>query len=137
MSQDVVIVSAVRTAVGAFGGGLSTLPASELGRVAIVEALQRAGVAAEEVSEVIMGQVLTAGSGQNPARQAAIAAGIPASSSAVTINQVCGSGVRSLAMAYQALVAGDSAIVVFPAMRRLFQIREITGDPTAPVKTGG
>jgi acetyl-CoA C-acetyltransferase len=93
-------------------GGLSSLPASELGRVAIVEALKRARVDPNDVSEVIMGQVLTAGTGQNPARQAAVLAGIPTDRTAVTINQVCGSGVRSVAMGYQAIKCGDSQIVV-------------------------
>ena len=110
--SNVVIASAVRTAIGAFNGGLSSQPATELGRVVIVEALNRAGVQPDEVSEVIMGQVLTAGCGQNPARQSAVNAGIPADRTAVTINQVCGSGVRSVAMGYQAIVAGDSDIVV-------------------------
>ena len=110
--SEVVIASAVRTPIGAFMGGLSSLPASKLGEVAISEALTRAGVNPEEVSEVIMGQVLTAGVGQNAARQAAIHAGIPADRTAVTINQVCGSGVRSVAMGYQAILAGDSDIVV-------------------------
>ncbi len=111
-NTDVVITSAVRTAVGAFNGGLASLPASELGKIAIEEALRRARVESDEVSEVIMGQVLTAGTGQNPARQAAIGAGIPSESTAVTINQVCGSGVRSVAMGSQAIMAGDSDIVV-------------------------
>ena len=110
--NDIVIAGAVRTPIGAFNGGLSTQAASELGRVAIVEALSRAGVAPDDVSEVIMGQVLTAGTGQNPARQAAVLAGIPTERTAVTINQVCGSGVRSVAMGYQAIKVGDSAIVV-------------------------
>jgi acetyl-CoA C-acetyltransferase len=109
---DVVIVSAVRTPIGAFNGGLSAVPATELGRIAISEALSRAGTEPEAVSEVIMGQVLTAGLGQNPARQAAVNAGIPVDRTAVTINQVCGSGVRSVAMGYQAIMAGDSDIVV-------------------------
>ncbi|MCP4008654.1 MAG: acetyl-CoA C-acetyltransferase [Proteobacteria bacterium] len=111
-NTDVVITSAVRTAVGAFNGGLASLPASELGKIAIEEALRRARVESDEVSEVIMGQVLAAGTGQNPARQAAIGAGIPSESTAVTINQVCGSGVRSVAMGRQAIMAGDSDIVV-------------------------
>jgi len=111
-NTDVVIVGAARTAVGAFNGGLASLPATELGKVAIEEALLRANVAPDEASEVIMGQVLTAGTGQNPARQAAIGAGIPSESTAVTINQVCGSGVRSVAMGSQAIMAGDSDIVV-------------------------
>ncbi|MDH3689149.1 MAG: acetyl-CoA C-acetyltransferase [Gammaproteobacteria bacterium] len=109
---DVVIASAVRTAVGAFNGGLSSMTASQLGEVAISDALKRANIAPDEVSEVIMGQVLTAGVGQNPARQAAIGAGIPAEKTAVTINQVCGSGVRSVAMGAQAIKGGDSNIVV-------------------------
>ncbi len=109
---EVVIAGAARTAIGAFSGGLSSLPASELGKTAIEGALQRAGVGADEVAEVIMGQVLAAGTGQNPARQAAMAAGIPAERTAVTINQVCGSGVRSVAMGRQAVLVGDSDIVV-------------------------
>ena len=110
--NDVVIVGAVRTPIGAFLGGLSSLPASKLGEVAIAEAIKRAGIEAEDVSDVIMGQVLTAGVGQNAARQAAMGAGIPASRTALTINQVCGSGVRSVAMGYQAIRCGDSDIVV-------------------------
>jgi|TARA_B100000959_G_C14988447_1_gene626638 acetyl-CoA C-acetyltransferase len=112
MTEDVVIASAARTAVGAFGGGLSSIPAAQLGSNAINAALARSDVAAEDVSETILGQVLTAGCGQNPARQAAIDAGIPESSTAVTINQVCGSGVRTIAMGCQAIKAGDSTIVV-------------------------
>ncbi len=109
---DVVIVSAARTPIGTFNGGLASLSASELGTVAIEAALGRAGVQPDEVNEVIMGQVLTAGAGQNPARQAAINAGIPAAGTAITINQLCGSGLRSVAMAYQAVLADDSRIVV-------------------------
>ena len=110
--KEVVIAGAVRTPIGGFMGGLSSLPASKLGEVAITAALERAGVDPADVSEVIMGQVLTAGVGQNAARQAAIGAGIPDSRTAVTINQVCGSGVRSVAMGYQAIQCGDSEIVV-------------------------
>jgi len=110
--SDVVIVGAARTAVGGFCGGLSSVPASELGATAIGEALKRAKVDPGEVSDVIMGQVLTAGVGQNAARQAAISAGIPVEGAAVTINQVCGSGVRSVAMGAQSIAAGDSEIVV-------------------------
>ena len=109
---EVVIVSAARTATGAFNGGFSTLSASELGRVAMVAALDRAGVAPQEVSEVVMGQVLTAGTGQNPARQAAIGAGIPVEKTALVINQLCGSGLRAIALGYQAIRNGDSDIVV-------------------------
>ncbi|HVI29775.1 acetyl-CoA C-acetyltransferase [Hansschlegelia sp.] len=109
---DVVIVGAARTPVGAFNGGLSSLPAHELGKVAIQAALERAGVDAGEVSETILGQVLTAAQGQNPARQASIAAGIPIGASAWGINQVCGSGLRAVALAAQAIRNGDSDIVV-------------------------
>jgi acetyl-CoA C-acetyltransferase len=109
---DVVIVSAARTPIGAFNGALATLPAHELGKIAIVEALRRAKVEAGEVSEVVLGQVLAAGTGQNPARQAAIAAGIPSDKTAYVINQVCGSGLRTVALGYQAIRNGDSDIVV-------------------------
>jgi acetyl-CoA C-acetyltransferase len=110
--SEIAIVGAARTAIGAFGGGLASLNAAELGRTAIVEALRRAQIACEEVDEIVMGQVLCAGDGQNPARQAAIAAGIPAERTAYTINQVCGSGLRAVALGAQALMAGDAQIVV-------------------------
>ena len=112
MKDDIVIVSAARTPVGAFNGALSSLPAHELGKVAIQEALKRAGVEGGQVSEVIMGQILTAGQGQNPARQASIAAGIPVESPAWGVNQLCGSGLRAVALGYQAILNGDSDIVV-------------------------
>ena len=112
MQDDIVIVSAARTPVGAFNGALSGLPAHELGKVAIQEALKRAGVEGGRVSEVIMGQILTAGQGQNPARQASIAAGIPVESPAWGVNQLCGSGLRAVALGYQAILNGDSDIVV-------------------------
>jgi acetyl-CoA C-acetyltransferase len=109
---DVVIVSAARTPIGAFSGALSSLPAHELGKIAIVEALKRAKVEAGEVSEVVLGHVLTAGAGQNTARQAAVAAGIPTDKTAYVVNQVCGSGLRTVALGYQAIRNGDSDIVV-------------------------
>jgi len=109
---DVVIVAAARTPIGAFNGALSSLPAHELGKVAIVEALKRARLDPKEVSEVILGHVLTGGAGQNPARQAAIQAGIPVESTAYVINQVCGSGLRTVALGYQAIRNGDSEIVI-------------------------
>ena len=112
MKDDIVIVSAARTPVGAFNGALSGLPAHELGKVAIQEALKRAGVEGGRVSEVIMGQILTAGQGQNPARQASINAGIPVESPAWGVNQLCGSGLRAVALGYQAILNGDSDIVV-------------------------
>ncbi|EWY38886.1 acetyl-CoA acetyltransferase [Skermanella stibiiresistens SB22] len=109
---EVVIAGAARTPIGAFNGSLSSLPAHTLGELAIREALKRAGVDAGEVSEVVLGQVLTAGTGQNPARQAAIAAGIPVERTAYAINQLCGSGLRTVALGYQAIKLGDSDIVV-------------------------
>src|SRR3974390_3043427 len=109
---DIVIASAVRTPVGAFNGGLSSLPAHRLGEVAISEALRRAHVEPRDVSEVIMGQILAAGEGQNPARQAAIGAGIPFEVTAYGVNQLCGSGLRTVALGYQAIRNGDSEIVV-------------------------
>jgi acetyl-CoA C-acetyltransferase len=109
---DIVIASAARTPVGAFNGGLASLPAHKLGEVAIVEALRRAGVEPGDVSEVIMGQILAAGEGQNPARQAAVGAGIPFEVTAYGVNQLCGSGLRTVALGYQAIGAGDSRIVV-------------------------
>ena len=112
MNKPVAIVSACRTAIGSFGGSLATMPASELGAIVIKEALNRAQVDAGEVSEVIMGQVLTAAVGQNPARQAAIKAGVPKEVPAMTINHVCGSGLRSLMLAAQAINNGDAKVVV-------------------------
>src|SRR5438477_2030282 len=112
MKDDVVIVSATRTPVGAFNGALASLPAHELGKTAIKAALDRAGVEPPRVSEVIMGQILTAGQGQNPARQASVAAGIPVESPAWSVNQLCGSGLRAVALGYQAVLNGDSEIVV-------------------------
>ncbi|WP_323797711.1 acetyl-CoA C-acetyltransferase [Nisaea sp.] len=109
---DVVIAGAARTPIGAFGGGLSSLSGADLGVIAIKEALSRSKVDAGEVDEAILGQVLTAAAGMNPARQAAIGAGIPQERTAITINQVCGSGLRAVALGDQAIRAGDSKIVV-------------------------
>ncbi|MGO4409329.1 acetyl-CoA C-acetyltransferase, partial [Brevundimonas sp. M-11_2] len=109
---DVVIVSAARTPVGSFLGALSSLPASKLGEIAIQAALERAGVAPADVDEVILGQVLQAGAGQGPARQAAIGAGLPVETPAWSLNQLCGSGLRAVALAYQQIREGDAKIVV-------------------------
>jgi acetyl-CoA C-acetyltransferase len=109
---DIVIASAARTPVGAFNGALSGVSAHYLGQVAIVEAMKRANVAPGDVDEAIMGQILTAGQGQNPARQAAIGAGIPVEKTAYGINQLCGSGLRAVALGFQAIRNGDSNIVV-------------------------
>ncbi|GAA6211034.1 acetyl-CoA C-acetyltransferase [Hyphomicrobiales bacterium 4NK60-0047b] len=110
--QDIVIASAVRTAVGSFNGSLASVSAHELGQTVISEAISRADVAPGDVSEVILGQVLTAGQGQNPARQASVAAGLPHETPAVTINQVCGSGLRTVALGMQSIKSGDAKIVV-------------------------
>jgi acetyl-CoA C-acetyltransferase len=112
MSGDIVIVSAARTPVGAFNGAFANLPAHELGKAAIQAAMQRAGVEPGQVNEVIMGQILTAGQGQNPARQASIAAGIPVESPAWGVNQLCGSGLRTVALGFQQIRNGDADIVV-------------------------
>ncbi|KJC60274.1 acetyl-CoA acetyltransferase [Bradyrhizobium sp. LTSPM299] len=112
MSDDVVIVSAARTPVGSFNGAFATTPAHDLGAIVIKAALERAGVEPGQVSEVIMGQILTAAQGQNPARQASINAGIPVESPAWGVNQLCGSGLRTVALGYQALLNGDSSVVV-------------------------
>ena len=112
MSIDVVIVSAARTPVGSFLGGLSSLPASKLGEVAIKAALERAGVGPDEVDEVILGHVLQAAAGQGPARQAAMGAGIPKEAPAWSLNQICGSGLRAVAIAAQQIQLGDARIVV-------------------------
>jgi acetyl-CoA C-acetyltransferase len=109
---DVVIVSAARTAVGKFGGSLAKISAPELGATVIRAILERAGVKPEQVSEVIMGQVLAAGSGQNPARQSLIKAGLPSAVPAMTINKVCGSGLKAVMLAANAVIAGDADIVV-------------------------
>ena len=109
---DIVIVAAARTPVGSFNGSLASLTAADLGAIAIGEVLKRGGVPTDAVSEVIMGQVLTAAQGQNPARQAALAAKIPVEKTAVTVNQVCGSAMRAVALGYQAIKCGDSEVVV-------------------------
>ncbi len=109
---DIVITGACRTAIGAFNGALAGVSAAELGQVVIAEALKRSSVNPEDVSEVVMGNVLTAGAGMNPARQAALKAGVPKESAAMTINHVCGSGLKAVALAAQAIGNGDSTIVV-------------------------
>ena len=109
---DIVIVSAARTPVGSFNGAFAAAPAHDLGKTAIIEALQRAKVDPKDVSEVVLGQVLTANQGMNPARQASRAAGVPDESPAWSLNQVCGSGLRAVVVGYQQLKAGDATIVV-------------------------
>ena len=119
MAKEIVIASACRTAIGSFGGTLKNTPAVELGAVVIKEAVNRAGIKPEQVDEVIFGNVLQAGLGQNPARQAAIKAGIPDTSTAFTVNIVCGSGLKSVALAAGLIQAGDAEIVVAGGMENM------------------
>lgn len=111
-AQDIVIVSALRTAIGNFNGALASVPAHKLGEVVLRETLKRSGVAGSDISEVILGQILTAAAGQNPARQASINAGVPKEAPAWGLNQVCGSGLRAVCLGYQAIKMGDSSIVI-------------------------
>nr|WP_320136195.1 acetyl-CoA C-acetyltransferase [uncultured Amphritea sp.] len=110
--RDVVIVAAGRTAVGSFNGSLSSVPASELGTIVIKGLLEKSGIAADQIDEVILGQVLTGGCGQNPARQAAVNAGLPIEVPAMTINKVCGSGLKSIQLATQAIRCGDAEMII-------------------------
>src|SRR6202043_1077820 len=119
--QDAVIVSGVRTAIGTYGGGLADVPAVKLGEICIRAALQRADLKPSQVDEVIMGNVLQAGLGQNPARQAAVNAGLPVEVPALTINKVCGSGLKAVILAAQAIRLGDADVVVAGGMESMSQ----------------
>ena len=119
--SEVVIAGAARTPIGAFSGALSSVSASYLGEVAIREAMSRAKVEASDVTEVVLGQILTAGTGQNPARQAAVNAGIPVERTAYNINQLCGSGLRAVALGYQAIKLGDASIIVAGGQENMSQ----------------
>ncbi|MCC5800316.1 acetyl-CoA C-acetyltransferase [Rossellomorea vietnamensis] len=121
MSNEVVIVSAVRTAIGSFNGSLKGISAPELGAIVIKDALDKAGLSGSDVDEVIMGNVLQAGLGQNPARQASIKAGLPEQVPAMTINKVCGSGLKTVHLATQAILAGDADIIVAGGMENMSQ----------------
>ena len=112
MNHEIVIVAATRTALGSFGGSLSSIPAHKLGAEVIASILKKTGVNKDQIDEVILGQVLTAGSGQNPARQAAIEAGLPYQTPSMTINKVCGSGLKAVQLAFQAIACGDAEIVI-------------------------
>ena len=114
--REVVIASAVRTAIGSFGGALKDVSAADLGAIVIKEAVSKAGIKGELVEEVVMGNVIQAGLGQNVARQAAVKAGLPVEVPAMTINKVCGSGLRTVALAAQMIKAGDADIVVAGGM---------------------
>jgi acetyl-CoA C-acetyltransferase len=120
--NDVVIVSAVRTPIGSFNGSISSLPATKLGAIVIEEALKRSNVGKDQVDEVIMGSVLTAGMGQAPARQAAIYAGLPESVECMTINKVCGSGLKSVMLSAQAIMLGDADVVVAGGMESMSNV---------------
>ncbi|MDH4267362.1 MAG: acetyl-CoA C-acyltransferase, partial [Deltaproteobacteria bacterium] len=117
--EEVVIVSAVRTAIGAFNGSLSTIPATTLAAWVISEAVRRIGISEKEVDEVIMGNVLPAGLGQNPARQASLRAKLPYESGAITINKVCGSGLKAVMLAAQAIQTGDAEVVMAGGMENM------------------
>jgi acetyl-CoA C-acetyltransferase len=123
--EDIVIVGAARTPVGSFNGALSSLPAHELGAIAIKAALTRAKVEAAEVEEVILGQILTAGQGQNPARQAAMKAGIPQEATAWGLNQLCGSGLRAVAVGLQQITNGDAKIIVAGGQESMSQSQHV------------
>lgn len=112
MKKDIAVLAATRTAIGSFQGSLSSLPASELGAVLIASVLERTGLAPEEIDEVILGQVITAGTGQNPARQASIHAGLPHAVPSLTLNKVCGSGLKAVHLAAQAIRAGDADLIL-------------------------
>ncbi|TXL74400.1 acetyl-CoA C-acetyltransferase [Vineibacter terrae] len=118
---DIVIAAAARTPVGSFNGAFGALPAHELGKIAVKGAIERAGVKPEEVDEIILGQILQAGQGQNPARQAAVNAGVPVEKTAFAINQLCGSGLRAVALGYQAIRNGDASIMVVGGQESMSQ----------------
>jgi len=120
-ANDVVITAAARTPIGSFNGAFASLPAHELGRIAVAEAMKRSQVKPEDVDEVILGQILQAGQGQNPARQAAINAGVPVEKTAFGINQLCGSGLRSVALGWQAIKNGDASIMVVGGQESMSQ----------------
>ncbi|MED3660571.1 acetyl-CoA C-acetyltransferase [Ureibacillus sp. FSL K6-8385] len=136
MLQDVVIVSAVRTAIGSFQGSLKDVPAPTLGSIVIKEALRRSGLEPDRVDEVIMGNVLQAGLGQNPARQAAIQAGLPETVPAMTINKVCGSGLKAVHLAYQAIAAGEADIVVAGGFENMSQAPYLLKNARSGFKMG-
>ncbi len=119
--KDVVIVSAVRTAIGSYGGGLANIPAHELGSIVIKEAIKRANIEPTHVDEVIMGNILQAGQGQNPARQSSIGAGLADTVPAMTINKVCGSGLKAVHLAYQAIAVGDADVIIAGGMENMSQ----------------
>lgn len=135
-NNDVVIVSASRTPIGSFGGTLSSVKATQLGAIVIKDVLKRANVSVDDVDEVIMGNVLQAGLGQNPARQAAIQAGLPEYVPAMTINKVCGSGLKTVHLAAQAIIAGDAEVVVAGGMENMSQAPYLSMDARNGMRMG-
>ena len=135
-TNEVVIVSAVRTPIGSFLGGLQNVKATDLGAIVIKAALEKAGVDPSEVDDVIMGNVLQAGLGQNPARQAALAAGVPQEASAITINKVCGSGLQAIHFATQAILAGDADVVVAGGMENMSRAAYVLNNARNGFKMG-
>jgi acetyl-CoA C-acetyltransferase len=125
MSHDIVIVAAARTPVGSFNGAFANTPAHELGAIVIKEALKRANVDAKDVDEVIMGQILAAGQGQNPARQAAMKAGVPQEATAWGLNQLCGSGLRAVALGMQQIANGDARVIVAGGQESMSQAQHV------------
>lgn len=136
MNQDIVIVAAGRTAIGTFGGALAEIPASTLGAKVIAGLLQRSGVKPEQVDEVILGQILTAGVGQNPARQAAIEAGLPHSVPSMTINKVCGSGLKAVHLAAQAIRCGDAELIIAGGQENMSLAPHVVPKSRTGVKMG-
>lgn len=136
MNQDIVIVAAARTALGNFSGSLASVPAAVLGASVISSLLKRSGLKAAQIDEVIMGQVLTAGQGQNPARQASLKAGLPETTPAMTINMVCGSGLKAVNLGAQAIMAGDAEIVVAGGQENMSQAGHILPDSRGGKKMG-
>ncbi|AGK99099.1 acetyl-CoA C-acetyltransferase [Clostridium pasteurianum] len=134
--KEVVIASAVRTAVGSFGGSLKGVPAVDLGAAVIKEAVKRAGIKPEDVEEVVMGNVLQAGLGQNPARQSSIKAGLPVEVSSLTINKVCGSGLRAVSLARQMILSGDADIIVAGGMENMSRAPYLVNDARWGTKMG-
>ena len=136
MAEDVLLVSGVRTAVGKFGRAFRDISAQRLGAIVIREAVRRAGVSAEQVEEVIMGNVISAGLGQNPARQAAIFAGLPVETGSFTVNKVCGSGLKAVILAAQAIKAGDADIIAAGGMESMSSAPHLLKGPRWGVKFG-
>ena len=137
--SDIVITHATRTAIGKFGGSLAKIPAPDLGATVIRALLAQSGIKPEQISEVILGQVLTAGSGQNPARQASIKAGLPTSIPAMTINKVCGSGLKAVMLAAQAVQCGDADIVIAGGQENMSAAPHVSQPSLPPTwgRTGG